>query len=544
MARVWSCAGLASSVLLAIARSAWGAPAAEPRFAELLDGARRAQKVLVVDFGTEHCAPCKALQRDLEANRRSPGPADVLIVQMNMARAGREVATKMSIETAPTLLAVAPDGREIDRWIGYDGRIDPVIDWLRTAAHRILALEDTLREADRLPTDGPLQLLAGRRLVAAARGQDGRAYFDRATRSRRGDVVAAAMLELGALDGRAAAASPESRAAEAVLTRHPDTPAAMKALERVVEHPSTPRPLIAKAIQAHANAHRKNLRTLDRLFWLALRAGLPQSADDLRSELATGDGGSSLQDIYAVELHHARGETAEALSALKDVRLSRRVYGPLLQEIETRLQRTPRAPPPQPAMESLRQAAQVLIKATNREANLERWQKRRLEEEISRSCSGDLGGRRSIRLYVLAENDYSAALPQLADALPHPAVMCINRTFSTVAPFYRRSQVLTLDLGSVSWLQDTARAARDAEGSCFTELDRALLDDEAAEVMVRSGESRVDVDLPPTLRHDTAACIRKRFSAVPPSRGAVRVMHIAPAPPPDPRRPSLPVSRP
>jgi hypothetical protein len=356
---------------------------------------------------------------------------------------------------------------------------------------------------------------------------DARPYLARAARTRTA-ATSAAVWEMALLDGCGAAAVPERQGAELILARYPETQLAVAALEFLASQPSPPKTLIAKAVEAHASAHRGQADKLDRLVWLSLRAGVPEAAEVVTVMLQAVHGGSALEDLYAAELHNARGEANAALVRLQGARLGRRAYEPVLREIEARVREGRRAPPRQPLLATLQEAGNAVIGRAHREAALERSQKMRLEEEISGSCARQLAGRRSLRVYVLSPNSHSAARFQLLDTLPPPAAACVGRILDRMAPFYRWSHSLTLDLGPIDWLQATNRAARQASGTCFTEADLDGLVEGAFELVVRAVGNKTEVDLPPSLRADAAACVRRHFSSVAAPPRATRAMQIAP----------------
>lgn len=110
-------AAVAFSAVSALASINWHS---EP-FADLLKEAKAQNKPIFIDFYTTWCGPCKMLDSSTYPN------ADVqkLLSSMLPAKYDAEkdpwvaVAKEYKIHAYPTMVVIAPDGKEVDRWIGY-----------------------------------------------------------------------------------------------------------------------------------------------------------------------------------------------------------------------------------------------------------------------------------------------------------------------------------------------------------------------------------------------------------------------------------------
>jgi thioredoxin-related protein len=82
--------------------------------------ARQRQRPLLIDFGTSHCVWCKKLDdstfRDPEIIRRL---SEQFIAVKVDAERDLELALALQIQSFPTLLFAAPDGRILGRQVGY-----------------------------------------------------------------------------------------------------------------------------------------------------------------------------------------------------------------------------------------------------------------------------------------------------------------------------------------------------------------------------------------------------------------------------------------
>lgn len=89
-------------------------------FEKACKAARERDKIVLVDFYTTWCGPCKLLDqttwKDRKVERWLRNNAIALKVD---AEKERRLAKKYSIDAYPTILLLKPDGTEIDRLVGY-----------------------------------------------------------------------------------------------------------------------------------------------------------------------------------------------------------------------------------------------------------------------------------------------------------------------------------------------------------------------------------------------------------------------------------------
>jgi hypothetical protein len=332
-----------------------GAPV-QPGFETALADARRANKPLVIEVGSPGCEPCKKLSAELRAAKARPEVSAVHFVDWEMdVDEWHRQSERFRVQANPTLIAFGPQGNELDRRLGYDGDIEPVLDWLRAVPHHLLPLDQTLSQADDDPTDAELQLIAARRLIAAHQANRSATYLARAAHSSRPEVAATAIWEV-ALLGQASARRP---AAEDVLTRYPESRAALAALEFVLDRPSPPQPLITRAIEIQMRLERNRGSGLDRLLWMSLRAGSPDLAEAvLKRFQATLS--PNMKAMYTLELHLARGEMAGARQHFERLDgLAQRLYPATLRSFDARIRRGQPSVASKPLVVRLREDAEA-----------------------------------------------------------------------------------------------------------------------------------------------------------------------------------------
>src|SRR4051794_16091870 len=128
--------------------------------------AREGRRFVLADFQAAWCGPCKKLDETTWRDERVRGwlSAEAVCVKID-GDLHRDLAEKYRIQAYPTILLLEPDGREIDRLVGY-----------RDAA----TFQEEAREA-----------LAGRDSLARARGKvEGESRNDPMLRMRLGDALA------------------------------------------------------------------------------------------------------------------------------------------------------------------------------------------------------------------------------------------------------------------------------------------------------------------------------------------------------------------
>ena len=105
--------GLMSSNLLA-------APFSDLTFDAASKEAAKSGKIVLVDFYTTWCGPCKMLDKNTWTD---PGVVKLLSEKTIALRLDAEketaLARKYKIEAYPSVLLIKPDGTEIDRLVGY-----------------------------------------------------------------------------------------------------------------------------------------------------------------------------------------------------------------------------------------------------------------------------------------------------------------------------------------------------------------------------------------------------------------------------------------
>ncbi len=78
-------------------------------------------KIVLVDFYTTWCGPCKMLDRDTwtDAKVGELVNARAVALKLDAEKEGRAAARRYAVAAYPTLLLLKPDGTELDRIVGY-----------------------------------------------------------------------------------------------------------------------------------------------------------------------------------------------------------------------------------------------------------------------------------------------------------------------------------------------------------------------------------------------------------------------------------------
>lgn len=175
-----------------------------------------ASRLVLVEFFTEHCGLCRALEREtFEASDVAAALRDDLCVRYDAeGETGRPVAERFRIRHFPTTLFVDTSGDEVDRVIGFisPSRFVEETTRIRAGTQTLKALRVASLAA---PTDVTLQVAYGRKLARAGDVDAARALLEPVADAAAADpaVRPLALLGLAELAHR----SNDARAARARL---------------------------------------------------------------------------------------------------------------------------------------------------------------------------------------------------------------------------------------------------------------------------------------------------------------------------------------
>ena len=90
-------------------------------FEEACAAASREGKIVLIDFYTTWCEPCKRLDAQTWSD---PGVGELvdpkaIALKLDAEKEGRELARRFKISAYPTVLLLKPDGTELDRLVGF-----------------------------------------------------------------------------------------------------------------------------------------------------------------------------------------------------------------------------------------------------------------------------------------------------------------------------------------------------------------------------------------------------------------------------------------
>ena len=150
-------------------------------FASVLARAKKAQKLVFVDFYATWCGPCKMMDRNVYSDSVVAKVAAGLVNRKVDAEKGEGIALaqKYRIEAYPTLVIVDATGAEVARETGYRpaDRFVRFLDDARSGRGTIAGLEKMIAQGKGTPEN---RTALGEKYAAAGRFDDAREQFDRA----------------------------------------------------------------------------------------------------------------------------------------------------------------------------------------------------------------------------------------------------------------------------------------------------------------------------------------------------------------------------
>ncbi|HNN94727.1 MAG TPA: thioredoxin family protein [Pseudomonadota bacterium] len=339
-------------------------PARLPTYNEARARALQSRRALVLLFGAKWCEPCKEFDRKV-----LPQPAvqtalgGVVFVHYDgEVEPGREAARELRITGYPTMVALAQDGREIDRLQGYHGARE-FIDWIGKVSIDSETEDSLQARIGKNSSDAEAVLVLARRQARRGQEEQAEANFERARTlaqaaakdSKLAELGASADFELRVMRLRrqlreaprremaehllAFPLAPTSAAAFHELTRRgPVDALGKRALERYVEARLTTRDA-------------KELEALNYAVYECLRAAAYEAAEKAARRLVEIDGNSPFYLDTLAEVMHLRGERAQA------VQLSQKALSLIDKEREK-----PAAVPLSPAIRDAKALRGVLLK--------------------------------------------------------------------------------------------------------------------------------------------------------------------------------------
>jgi tetratricopeptide (TPR) repeat protein len=171
--------GLAAFTLIATCAEA-GVRWSDESYDQILARAKQENKYVFIDFFTTWCGPCKRMDEKTFSDVKVGELLNTMIAADWDAEKdpSMAIAKKYKVAAYPTLLVIGPDGKEVDRHLGY---LDPAefietIDGYRNGVGTIAALE---KELAKRPNDVELLYQVGVKHAEAGRSEEATAPLNK-----------------------------------------------------------------------------------------------------------------------------------------------------------------------------------------------------------------------------------------------------------------------------------------------------------------------------------------------------------------------------
>lgn len=304
-------------------------PAAAPRlptYNEARANSLKARRALVLLFGAKWCEPCKEFDRKvLSQGAVQQALGSVVFVHYDgEVEPGREAARELRIAGFPTLVALAQDGREIDRLQGYQGARE-FINWLGKVSIDSETEESLQARVTAGGGDAEAVLVLARRQVRRGQEDQAEANFERARNlaqaaakdGKSGELAASADFELRVLKLRRQLREAPRREMAEHLLAFPLSPTATAAFHELTRRGPVDA-LGKRALDRYVEARLttrdpKELEALNYAVYECLRASAYEAAERAARRLVEIDGNSPFYLDTLAEVMHLRGERAQAM---------------------------------------------------------------------------------------------------------------------------------------------------------------------------------------------------------------------------------------
>jgi tetratricopeptide (TPR) repeat protein len=298
---------------------------AEASFEDIVKLANSENKHVFIDFYTTWCSPCKKLDEvTYQDEKVVTFLGEMIPVKYDAEKgAGIKLAKKYHINVYPTLVLLGPDGKEIDRHIGYLDP-EPFVKVMKDYTNGINTVAYYKKKVEEDPSDEDSWKVLGKKHAEAGRYDGAKKALSRYMELApgvSGDEKAELLYTLGDIHYQSESYKDAAKIFENMIEEFADTDWQDNATVRLARthHKLGDEKACVETYMAYVNRHPDDTRAMNSFAWFCAsqKVGLDEALPVALKAAEVSGRDAGILDTLA-ELYYARGEYDKAIEVGKE----------------------------------------------------------------------------------------------------------------------------------------------------------------------------------------------------------------------------------